>query len=334
MRSVTDQPSLWDRYALAEAIGHGADASLYRGTDLHSGEAVVVKRYDHRLRHDIDFVANFRRGARQARALRHPYVLRLLAYGYADEGYYTVSPFIDGGHMGRYIPALTGRGGRPGAVSRDAIEALTQACLGLDYIHGVGLLHLNLKPANILLRADGDALLADMALTRRPHGAAAGAGDDALSIAYLSPEQVVGDELSPASDIYALGVILYQVCTGRLPFKAPDPADPADPTTLAQRQGRDEPPSPRTFNPRINATLEAVVLRCLATEPTRRYTSANNLAAALAECQASLGQDLTETGPAGGAAPGATRGRLRTPLHGLARRVRGTAAAPRRGAAS
>ena len=318
MLNTTARPALQDRYALAEAIGHGVDASLYRGTDLRSGEAVVVKRYDHRVRHDIDFVANFRRGARQARALRHPYVLRLLAYGYADEAYYTLSPDVDGGNLGQYIPTLKGRGGRGNTSLPDAIETLTQACLGLDYIHGVGLLHRNLKPANILLRADGGALLTDMALTRRPHGALDGAGDDATTIAYLSPEQVVGDELSPASDIYALGVMLYQVCTGRLPFAAIDLA------TLAQRHEHDELPSPRTLNPRINAALEAVVLRCLATEPVRRYTGANSLAAALAECQASLGQELMETGRAGGAIPGAPRGRLRTPLQGLARRVRGT----------
>lgn len=328
MRNTTARPALQDRYALAEAIGHGTDASLYRGTDLRSGEAVVVKRYDHRLRRDLDFVANFRRGARQARALRHPYVRRLLAYGYADEGYYTVSPYIEGGNLGRYIPASKGRGGRRGAVSQDVIAALTQACLGLDYIHGAGLLHLNLKPANILLRADGDALLADMALTRRSHGALAGAGVDATTIAYLSPEQVVGDALSPASDIYALGVMLYQVCTGRLPFAAPDLA------TLAQGHLRAEPPSPQTINPRINASLDAVVLRCLATEPARRYTGANSLAVALAECQASLGHELMETGRAADTTPGAMRARPRTLLHGLARRVREATATPRRDAAS
>ena len=340
MLNTTARPALQDRYALGEAIGHGVAASLYRGTDVRNGEAVVVKRYDHRLRRDLDFVVNFRRSARQARALRSPYVLKLLAYGYADEGYYTVSPYIDGGNLGQYISEPKGRNGRNGRsgrsgrsgrgdnVLRGALEILTQACLGLDYIHGAGLLHLNLKPANILLRTDGDALLADIALTRRPYGALAGAGDDATPIAYLSPEQVAGDELSPASDIYALGVMLYQVCTGRLPVAA------SDLVTLAQGHMRAEPPSPRTLNPRINAALEAVVLRCLATEPTRRYTGANSLAAALAECQASLGQELTETGKAADVPPGARRGPLRTPLHGLVRRVRGTAAAPRRGAAS
>jgi len=314
MRSVTARPPLRDRYALAEAIGHGVDASLYRARDLQTGDIVAVKRYDHRVRQDIDFVVNFRRNARQARALRHPHVLRMLAYGYADEGYYTVSPYLDWGDLSRYIPArVPSRGAE---VSREALEIFTQACLGLDYIHQAGLLHRNLKPSNILLRADGATVVADMAMSRERVDALAGPDPDMSPVSYASPEQRAGDELTPASDIYALGVMLYQVCTGRLPFE-----------TSAGRLLSDEAPSPRPLNPGVEPMLDAVVMRCLAGEPARRYATGSDLAAALAECQAALGQGAAATSPRAGSIDGAARGRLRAAaLRTLTRRVRRPAA--------
>ncbi len=313
MRSVTARPPLRDRYTLAEPIGHGVDASLYRATDLHSGETVAVKRYDHRVRQDIDFVVNFRRNARQARALRHPHVLRMLAYGYTDEGYYTVSPYLDGGNVSRYIPLrVPSRGAE---VSREALEILTQACLGLDYIHQAGLLHRNVKPANILLRADGAAVVADMAMLHNRTSAQADPDPDLPLVSYASPEQRAGNELSPASDIYALGVMLYQVCTGQLPVAAPDSA------AL----------SPRSLNPRIDPMLEAVIMRCLAGEPARRDAVASDLAVALAECQAALGQGVAAASPRAGAIAGAAPGRPRVAaLRTLAHRVRRPAATDNR----
>jgi len=309
MRSVTARPPLQDRYALAEAIGHGVDASLYRARDLQTGDIVAVKRYDHRVRQDIDFVVNFRRNARQARALRHPHVLRMLAYGYADEGYYTVSPYLDWGDLSRYIPArVPSRGAE---VSREGLEILTQACLGLGYIHQVGLLHRNLKPSNILLCADGSAVVADMAMSRERVDALASPDPDMSPVSYASPEQRAGGELSPTSDIYAIGVMLYQVCTGRAPFAPP----------AGQRLDA-EPPSPRSLNPRIDPTLEAVIMRCLAREPERRYTAASDLAAALAECQAVLGRGGAETSVRVRVAARTTRGRLRvSALHTLIHRA-------------
>jgi len=311
MRSMTIRPPLRGRYALAEAIGHGVDASLYRAIDLDTEEMVAVKRYDHRVRQDVDFVSNFRRNAQQARALRHPHVLRMLAYGYADEGYYTVSLYLDGGALSRYIPSrVPPRGGED--VSREALEILTQACLGVDYIHQVGLLHRNLKPSNILLRADGAAMVADLAMTRDRSSALANPGLDPVWTPYASPEQRAGGELSPASDIYAMGVMLYQVCTGRAPFAAP-----------AGQRLDTEPPSPRLFNSRISHTLEAVIMRCLAGESGQRFAAANDLAAALAECQAALGQGTAETSVSVGATADARRGPQRgDALRILARRVR------------
>jgi len=115
------------------------------------------------------------------------------------------------------------------------------------------LLHRNLKPSNILLCADGAAVVADMAMSRDRAGALAGPDPDMSLVSYVSPEQRAGDELTPASDIYALGVMLYQACTGRLPFETPD-----------GRRLYDEAPSPRSLNPGVEPMLDAVVMRCLA----------------------------------------------------------------------
>lgn len=270
MPSSPSLPVLGERYVLSELIGQGGNAGVYRALDRRSRRTVAVKRYDPRMRHDIGFVASFRRGVRQACALDHAHVLPTLSYGYADESYYVVSEYVGGGNFEQHRRVSDAR------AWPEMVWIIAQACAGLDYIHRAGMVHGNLKPTNILLRPDGTALVADVGPVHHLGSSGVTVTDAVVgSVAYYSPEHVTGSPLSPASDVYALGVMLYEACTGRLPFEAPNPL------TLAYQHVHDEAPSPRSLKPDLDSVLETVMLCCLAKEPTQRYSTAREVGEAL-----------------------------------------------------
>ena len=273
MPSGSAQPALQGRYRLEELVGHGAIASVYRATDVRGRRVVAVKRYDPHVQRDVGFVARFRRAARQARALDHAHILPTLSYGYAGETYFMVSEYIGGGSLAR--PRLA----RDERAWPELARIMAQVCAGLTYLHRLGLVHGNVKPSNILLREDGTALLADLGASHHLHSSDVTIAGAVLgAVAYYSPEHVTGAALSPASDIYGLGVVLYEACTGRWPFAA------ATPLALAHQHVHDAPPAPRSVYPHMSAALEAVMLRCLAKDPAHRYASASALAEAIMAC--------------------------------------------------
>jgi len=282
MLSSLTLPALQTRYESGEVIGHGDDASLYRAIDPGTGETVAVKVFDQRMELDPSFVANFRREVRRASLLRHSNVVRTLAYGYADQHFYVTLEYIDGGNFEQLIPA-------PGtSAPPEAMSALLDVCAGLEYLHEQGIVHRNLEPSNILLRASGEAVLTGLG----PVHQLAGSGLTmtnilAESLHYASPEQLAGGTLTPASDIYFFGLILYQTCTGRLPF------DEGNLVQLAMQQMNDEPPSPRDFSPGLEPELEAVILRCLQKDPAQRFGSMLEVRAALQAAQPLPDRTLT-----------------------------------------
>lgn len=282
MLSSLTLPALQSQYESGEIIGHGDDASVYRAIDPGSGETVAVKVFDQRMELDASFVANFRREARRASLLRHPNVVRTFAYGYADQHYYLTLEYIDGGSLERLIPAPAA------SAPPEAMQALLHVCAGLEYLHEQGIVHRNLEPSNILLRASGEAVVAGLG----PVHQLAGSGLTmtnilAESLQYASPEQLAGGTLTTASDIYSFGLILYQTCTGRLPF------DEGNLVQLALQQMNDEPPSPRLFNPSLEVELEAVILRCLQKDPAQRYGSMREVKAAIKAVQPLPDKTLT-----------------------------------------
>jgi len=303
-----------------ELIGMGERTRVYRAADAESQRPVAVKRFDARVESDRAFTVNFRGDAQRRRSLDHPNVLGTLSYGRDDDGYYLITEYIDGGNLARH---LTG-GAQPAASSPLVLRALGEACAGLHYLHLNGLLHGNLKGTNILLRASGAAVVADPRSRYQLDGGTL--HGDALTLAdaaTVSPEAVVGAALTPASDIYSMGVLLYQVCTGQRPIFAPNPL------TMAWRHVHDEPPRPRTIAPFLDGDLEAVILRCLDKDPARRYSTMAELKDALARWIPSPGNAAAppalspaiasdQTGPStdladGGSAPAAGK---RTPRDG------------------
>jgi serine/threonine-protein kinase len=262
--------SLVHDFTVTELIGHGGNATVYKGLDSEN-RTVAIKMYDQRMERDVAFVAYFRRDVQQARGLNHLHVLPPLSYGYADEHYYITSEFIDGGNLESYLVASED------LLSPETGRILRQVCEGLQYIHRTGRLHSNIKPTNILLRGSGAAVLADIGPSHQASTTGLTMTDAALgSVAYFSPEKVLGGTLSPASDIYSLGIVLYQLATGALPFAG------SNLLALANKLVHDEPPPPRKVNPYISPALEAIILRAIAKNPEERYASAQEFGDALA----------------------------------------------------
>lgn len=281
MRDAPRLPSLDPEYAVEELIGEGDTDTVYRAVD-RQGQTVAIKLYDHRMERDTVFVANFRREARRACDLHHPNVLRTLSYGYEDGQYYLVTEYVDGESLGRFLD-LT-----PGPMNPAAIRAFLDACAGLDYLHARGIVHLSVKPSNILIRSSGEALVADLGPVHQPGTSGLTSTlEMATSVTYMSPEQLLNLQLTPASDVYSLGVILYQLCTGRLPFDAPSPI-----ATAVQKL--EEEPVP--LESAIPAGLARVVLRCLERDPRQRYRAAGALAADLREAALAAARNTASMG--------------------------------------
>lgn len=269
MCSAPALPALEQRYAILGLIGHGPDASVYRAVDRRSQDVVALKLYDQRLQRDLHFVAHFRRTARQAKDLHHRNVLPTLDYGFADEHYYVSAEYISGGNFERCVV-----GG--GNLSLAATAALLEACNGLQYLHEQGILHQNVTPANILLRDSGEAVIADAGPIHELASSGLTMTQTSMSsVTYLSPEQVVGNAVSAAADMYAFGIILYQTYTGMLPFRS------RNPVALAMQQLNETPAPPSSINGEISANLEAVILRCLAKDPEGRFATMSDLCRAL-----------------------------------------------------
>jgi serine/threonine protein kinase len=304
-------PSLLSRYEAEELIGHGDDASVYRAIDSHTGEMVAIKVFDQRMELDASFVANFRREARRASMLRHPNVVRTFGYGYADQHYYLTLEYIDDGTFERLIPA-------PGEMpAPEAMRALLSACQGLQYIHEQGVLDRNLEPSNILLRSNGEAVVSGLGPLHQFASSGLTMTNILIeSLNYASPEQLAGGTMTVASDIYSFGLILYQTCTGRLPFTE------GNLVQLAMQQINEEPPSPRLFNPSLSTGLEDAILRCLRKDPAQRYGSIKEVGDALTAAMPAPDQTLTlmqaiNLGPVDTSTRRHTRTTSRTPVRAL-----------------
>jgi eukaryotic-like serine/threonine-protein kinase len=272
MASVT----LSDRYELGDRLGSGGMSNVYRATDRILERTVAVKVLAEHLSDDDRFVARFRREALAVAKLIHPNIVQVYDTGVDEGRHYIVMEFVEG-RSGAQI--LTRQGPLDPAT---AAEAGIQACAGLDYAHRRGIIHRDVKPGNLMI-VGGPVGGGEMTVKLTDFGIARAVeqtritqvGSVVGTAAYLSPEQVRGEEATPATDVYALGVVLYQFLTGRLPYEGSTLAE------LAVRQQNERPLSPSTYNDEVPATLGAAVLRALEGDTSRRYASADELASGL-----------------------------------------------------
>ncbi len=250
-----------DSYRLVEQIGQGGMATVYRAIDSRTQQEAAVKVLSPTISSDKNFVRRFRREAGLLFRLRHPNIVPVTDYGEAGGFVYLVMPFVQG-------ETLHERLIQQKVSLQDLSKWIGQLADGLQFAHDQGVIHRDIKPANVMISRTGNALLTDFGLARLVEGSASLTGSMLMGTpAYVSPEQGKGQKLDARSDQYALGVILYQIAAGRLPFEAETPMG----TVLLHIQ---EPVPPiRAFNKEVSPSLERVLAKALAKDPEGRFPS-------------------------------------------------------------
>jgi serine/threonine-protein kinase len=278
--------TLSGRYETSERLGTGGMSSVYKATDRILERTVAVKILAEHLHDDERFVARFKREALAVAKLIHPNIVQVYDTGVDEGRHYIVMEYVEG-RSGAQILQRTGPVEPP-----IAAEIGIQACAGLDYAHRRGIIHRDVKPGNLMI-VGGPVGGGEMIVKLTDFGIARAieqtritqVGSVVGTAAYLAPEQVRGEEATPATDVYALGVVLYQFLTGRLPYEGSSLAE------LAVRQQNEKPLPPSTYDSEVPEPLGAAVLRALEGDPNRRYASADELANGL---QMGLeGEDVT-----------------------------------------
>ncbi len=262
-----------DRYEIKDPIGRGGMATIFRGVDLKMGRIVAVKILREMYSSDPKFVTRFQREALAASTLQHPNIVQVLDYGQSNESYFIVMEFIDGMDLRRYLK-------KRGVLDNDrAVEIAHDVALGLGAAHRRGIVHRDVKPQNIMLNDEGLVKLTDFGIASMYKDAEAErlttTGMTLGTVQYYAPEQAQGEIVKPAADVYALGIVMYEMLTGRTPF------DGDTPVAVAMKHIQEEPTPPSEYNPRITPGLERIILRCMAKDPRDRYKDGDRLAQAL-----------------------------------------------------
>ena len=247
-----------ERYRLDRPLGHGGMATVYLARDTELDRPVAVKVLAENAAGDDGLRERFVREARLAARLSHPNVVSVYDAGEEDGRPYLVMEHVQG-------ETLAGVLARRGRLPPEEVRGLAlQAARGLAHAHAAGLVHRDIKPQNLLLRDDGTLKIADFGIARAAEGTAlTQAGTVLGTAAYLSPEQALGEEVTPAADVYSLGAVLYELLTGRPPLEIHSLAELAKPAAIAPV---------RELAPEVPTDLEDVVMRCLARNPAYRPT--------------------------------------------------------------
>jgi serine/threonine protein kinase len=278
---MTDDALFADRYKLDRRLGVGGMATVQLAFDTRLERNVAVKLLAEHLAQDASFVSRFRREALAAARLVHPNIVQVFDFGLdeATARNYIVMEFVDGESCAEILRDHGPMG------PREAVNVLTQACRGLDYAHRNGVVHRDVKPGNLLRSRDNAVKLADFGIAKAAEQSdITKVGSVLGTAAYLSPEQARGEQAGPASDLYALGVVSYQLLAGRLPYEA------ASLTDLARLQDTSPPPRLDELNPDVPPALAEAIMVALHRDPERRYADA-------ADMEQALGDGLQGRGP-------------------------------------
>jgi serine/threonine-protein kinase len=289
-----------DRYLVGEELGQGGDATVYRAQDLHLGRDVAIKLLRPELQADPTFVARFEREAHSVALLDHPHIIPVYEYGEALGTHYLVMQYVSGGDLRARLREGPLVVDHTVQVARDVAEALGAA-------HAHGIVHRDVKPANILLTEDGRAKVTDFGIAKMLDVPALTATAALLGTPhYLAPEQASGAGVTPATDVYALGVVLFEMLIGRHLFEGESFVQ------VAMQHLHTPPPDLAALNPAVPDWLAALVNRALAKDPAERFADGAALAAAL---QAEDGQ-LPESAAPIAHAPAAAALDATAPRHG------------------
>jgi Serine/threonine protein kinase len=284
---------------LQRLLGRGGMGAVYLARQSRPRRTVAVKvllpslMLEQHTRHE--FLARFRREADAVAALDHINIMPVYEYGEQGDIAYLVMPYVTGGTLRDVLEA------RHILPLEEAIPIIEQAAAALDAAHALSIVHRDLKPGNILFHADGRVLLADFGLAKvlkdvtdqeGSNGHLTSIGTIVGTPEYLSPEQGTGDAVDYRTDEYSLGVVLYQMLAGRVPFTGPSPV------AVAIKHALEQPPLPSRFNPAIPPKVEAVIMKAMAKKPYQRYDSAGEFAVALRQAAVEeLGEQFLRVDP-------------------------------------
>ncbi len=264
---------LGGRYEIHNRLARGGMAQVYLATDRMLDRPVAVKELVPEFAADPTFVERFRREAQAAASLAHANIVGVYDWGAHDGTYFIVMEYIDGPSLSQVIR-------RDGALHpRRAAEITSEVAAALGFAHARGIVHRDVKPGNVLLTASGDAKVTDFGIAR-----ALSSVDEDLTqtgsvmgtATYFSPEQAQGLPVDPRSDLYSLGVVFYEMATGRTPFTGNSPL------AIAYKHVQDEPPAPNTIIPDLPDPVNAIIMKLLRKDPAERYATAEELRADLA----------------------------------------------------
>ncbi|MBA2781421.1 MAG: serine/threonine protein kinase [Rubrobacteraceae bacterium] len=258
------------RYRVESTLGSGGMAVVYRAEDDILGRAVALKTLHHHYAEVPSFRRRFRQEARAMASLDHENIVKVYDISQDGEVPFIVVECISGRDIGDLLVGRRGR--RSGRLNEQFVRRIAMQLLrALSYAHRRGIIHRDIKPSNILLTSGGTVKVADFGIARivEEEDVAIGEpGEIVGSARYMSPEQLRGEDATPRSDIYSVGVLLYHCLTGRPPFSG-------DVKSLARQHIHKDPPPPRRLNKRITPGMEAVILKALSKKPRDRYFSAN-----------------------------------------------------------
>lgn len=266
------------QYEIVAKIGEGGMAQVYKAYQASMNRYVAIKVLPHQSTQDTNFIKRFKGEAQAIANLEHSHILPVHDFGLQDDIYYLVMRYIDSGTLADLM-----KQDKALPVER-SLQIIIDVAKALDYAHSQGIIHRDIKPSNILIDPHGDVLLSDFGLAKMitetnetrltKTGMVVGTPD------YMSPEQATDEPIDGSSDIYSLGVVLYELLTGQLPF------DGTTPMSVVIKHVREPVPPPRQVNPTIPEGLEQIIMQAMAKKPSQRYQSAGEFAQALQQALA------------------------------------------------
>ncbi len=262
-----------DRYRVIEELGRGGMAVVYKAYQPALDRYVAIKVLHPMVAADEKFLARFRREARAVAALRHPNIVQIHDFGHEGDCYYMVTEFVEGQTLKDRLE--TTREVEERLPPEEVVRIIRQIADALDYAHQQGMIHRAVKPANVLLTANSQVVLSDFGIAHLVEGTRFTVTGVVGTPDYMSPEQGMGGKIDGRSDIYSLGVVLYEMLVGQVPFSA-------DTSMAVIFKHVQEPlPPPRSIDPAIPEAVEQVVFKAMAKKPDERFATASELAEAL-----------------------------------------------------
>lgn len=266
---------LGSRYEIIEEIGRGGMAYVYKARCTYLDRVVAVKVLQPQFANDDEFVRRFRREAQAAASLSHPNIVNIYDVGRDDDLHYIVMEYVPGKTLKDWIKDNVSLS------IEDSVRIAVQVGMALEHAHQNEIVHCDIKPHNILMTLDGRAKVADFGLARAVSSTTITYTESVIgSVHYFSPEQASGERAGKKSDIYALGIVLYEMTTGKLPFEGESPV------TIALQHIREEVKSPRLYNTKIPESLERVILKSIEKDPAKRHDTSGDFVKDLREFSA------------------------------------------------